>query len=167
MNPSTTTFLLILILWISCCSSDEKDSTQVEIQEEEMMATGEGTASITDVSVSGGENEYTFSVTIQSNDTGCNQYADWWEVVDEDGQLIHRRILAHSHVNEQPFTRSGGPFEIDENKIIYIRAHMNNTGYGTKVFKGSVSSGFTADNLSSDFAKELADIEPLPSGCAF
>lgn len=132
-----------------------------------MNLTGEGAASITGVSVSGGDNEYTFSVTVQSNDTGCNQYADWWEVIDEGGQLIHRRILAHSHANEQPFTRSGGPFELHENKTVYVRAHMNTSGYGSNVFKGSVSSGFTADNLSADFAKELADVKPLPTGCAF
>ncbi len=124
-------------------------------------------AEVTDVSVSGDENAYDFSVTIKSPDTGCNQYADWWEVFDENSNLIYRRILAHSHVNEQPFTRLGGPVEISNNSEVYVRVHMNNTGYSSKVFKGSVVDGFVAANLDVEFAKELEESEPLPAKCDF
>ena len=86
-------------------------------------------AEVTSVSVSGGAGAYTFSVGVKSPDTGCEQYADWWEVLSEDAQLIYRRILTHSHVTEQPFTRSGGPVTVDTGQIIIIRAHMNNLGY--------------------------------------
>jgi hypothetical protein len=153
---------------MSCCSSEENPTALDETSDEqEIQETTEGTASVTEVSVSGEENQYTFSVTISSTDLGCQHYADWWEVIDLDGNLLYRRILAHSHVNEQPFTRSGGPVEILEAIEIYVRAHMNSSGYGTKVFKGSISGGFTPTNLDSDFAKKLEETSPLPNGCAF
>jgi len=124
-------------------------------------------AAINDVSVSGNTQDYTFSVEVKSPDTGCDQYANWWEVIDDQGDLIYRRVLLHSHVDEQPFTRSGGPIEIGPEKFVYVRAHMNKTGYGSEVMSGSVAEGFTADSLASDFASELETTEPLPSDCAF
>jgi hypothetical protein len=81
--------------------------------------------------------------------------------------LIYRRILGHSHVNEQPFIRSGGKINIIKNQIVIIRGHMNNTGYGTKAMKGSVSSGFVETTLDTNFAIELEQKEPLPGNCAF
>ncbi|MEM9143024.1 MAG: hypothetical protein AAGA86_08560 [Bacteroidota bacterium] len=122
---------------------------------------------VTSVSVSGNANEYTFSVTLASPDTGCDQYADWWEVIDGEGNLVYRRILAHSHVNEQPFTRSGGPVRIGAATQVYVRGHMNNSGYSDQVWIGSAEGGFTAGELDTDFAQELEDADPLPSGCTF
>ena len=67
-----------------------------------------GSANVMQVSVGGNPGSYTFSVTIESPDSGCDQYADWWEVVSPEGQLIYRRVLLHSHVREQPFHSLGG-----------------------------------------------------------
>ena len=50
---------------------------------------------------------------------------------------------------------------------IYIRAHMNTSGYGTAVFKGNVADGFDEATLGTAFAEDLAKTAPLPSGCAF
>ena len=72
------------------------------------QANASAIAAVEDVSVSGDPGRYQFAVTIRSDETGCDQYADWWEVVSESGDLLYRRILAHSHVDEQPFARSGG-----------------------------------------------------------
>ncbi len=124
-------------------------------------------AIIQNVPVSGEAGGYSFSVTVKSPDTGCDQYADWWEVVGADGQLHYRGVLRHSHVNEQPFTRSGGPVPIRANTEVYVRAHMNNSGYGEVVYTGSVEEGFARDTLDAGFAAEVADQEPLPEGCAF
>jgi hypothetical protein len=113
-----------------------------------------------------GENgNYTFSVTLESPDTDCEQYADWWEVIDSNGNLLYRRILLHPHVNEQPFTRSGGPVAIGDEQEVWIRAHMNNSGYGGQVLKGSVKRGFKRANIPLQFALELVNKEPLPQGC--
>lgn len=110
---------------------------------------------------------YTFAVTIQSPDTGCDQYADWWEVLSEAGELIYRRILAHSHVNEQPFRRTGGPVTIEPDQPVIVRAHMHPQGYGTQAMQGTVDSGFTETTLPAEFAEDLAQVAPLPSGCTF
>lgn len=147
------------ILLIGCM---EPDDTSSENNDPEAVS-----AKVTAVSVSGNSGSYTFNVTIESPDTDCDQYADWWEVFSPDGELLYRRILAHSHVDEQPFTRSGGPVPITENAEVIVRAHMNNLSYGTQVFRGTVSNGFQVDSLSADFAIQLEATEPLPTNCAF
>ncbi|WP_422859192.1 hypothetical protein ACOKFD_18085 [Flagellimonas sp. S174] len=156
---------ILLSFLFSFGSTDDTENNSRE--EPGITSESTETADITAVSVSGNENAYTFSVTISSPDLGCNQYADWWEVIDMEGNLIYRRILAHSHVKEQPFTRSGGQVRISEDTEVYVRAHMNNSGYGPNAFRGSVSNGFNAFELSSDFAKSLESEQSLPNGCAF
>ena len=47
-----------------------------------------------------------FSVTLRHGDTGWDDYADGWRVLGPDGSVLGTRVLAHPHVNEQPFTRS-------------------------------------------------------------
>jgi len=125
------------------------------------------TAKIVSVTTSGSENKYNFSVGISSPDKGCDQYANWWEVISEDGELIYRRILAHSHVNEQPFIRSGGDVSIKKDEIVIIRVHMNTSGYSSIAFRGSVTSGFNEFKIEENFAASLANKAPLPTGCAF
>jgi len=124
-------------------------------------------ANVVSVAVTGQANQYQVSVGISSPDTGCEQYADWWEVLSEDGELIYRRILLHSHVNEQPFTRSGGPVDIGEDTVVYIRAHMNQEGYGGNIMKGSVESGFHNIENPPNFSPDIEIEPPLPSGCNF
>ena len=124
-------------------------------------------ADVTATSVSGRPGAYTFSVTIRSPDTGCSSYADWWEVVTEQGDLLYRRILAHSHVDEQPFTRSGGPVSVAEQTRVVVRAHMNPGGFGGQAYAGTPAGGFLPTDLGADFAAHLERAEPLPTGCAF
>jgi len=124
-------------------------------------------ADVLSVDVSGDLNAYQFTVEIDSPDTGCEQYADWWEVLSQDGDLLYRRILLHSHVNEQPFKRSGGPVSIDAETVVIVRAHMHPHGYGGTVWQGSVEMGFEPVQMDANFAPNLEEIEPLPTGCAF
>jgi len=49
---------------------------------------------------------WSFDVTLSHADTGWDDYADGWRVLDTDGNELGVRKLAHPHVNEQPFTRS-------------------------------------------------------------
>jgi len=115
----------------------------------------------------GEPNAYDFAVEISSPDNGCDQYADWWEVVSENGDLIYRRTLLHSHVSEQPFTRSGGPVPVDPQAMVIVRAHMHPGGYGGRVMKGSVGDGFALWESGADFALELEQAPPQPPECGF
>jgi hypothetical protein len=49
---------------------------------------------------------WTVSVTLRHGDTGWDDYADGWRILDGDGRVIGTRELLHPHVTEQPFTRS-------------------------------------------------------------
>lgn len=124
-------------------------------------------AGVTAVTVSGEPGAYQFSVTVASPDTGCEQYADWWEVLSEDGRLLYRRVLLHSHVDEQPFTRSGGPVPVTADTVVVVRAHMSNGGYGGAAFTGSVDRGFEAVEPGAGFAPDVEALPPQPEGCAF
>jgi hypothetical protein len=117
--------------------------------------------------VNGGPGNYSFMVTVSSPDEGCNQYADWWEVISLEGELIYRRVLLHSHVAEQPFSRSGGPAVIDAGDEVIVRVHMNTSGYSELAMRGSAEQGFETVELEPGFAPELSEIEPLPGDCDF
>ena len=150
--------MVFSVTWSSC---------QNEKQDETEQNTGSGFADVTAITSQVSSNGYNFSVTLSSPDTGCNQYADWWEVLSEDGALIYRRILTHSHVDEQPFTRSGGPIDIAEDQVVWVRGHMNNAGYGGQVMKGSPGNGFSITDFPDDIAKDVDKQDPLPDGCRF
>ena len=124
-------------------------------------------ADVTGVTVTGASGSYQFSVTVRSPDTGCDQYSDWWEVIDQDGNLIYRRVLLHSHVGEQPFTRSGGPVILRPDQTVWVRAHLSTGAYGGVAFTGSVAQEFQAVTLEPSFAAQVELQPPLPSSCAF
>lgn len=93
-----------------------------------------GEADVIDVKVtaeSGGT--FAFDVTVQHADTGWEHYADKWEVIGQDGTIYGTRVLAHPHVDEQPFTRSQKGIIIPQgiNKVI-VRAHDLVDGLGGK-----------------------------------
>lgn len=82
-----------------------------------------------DVSCEGGACR--FSVTVEHADEGWDHYADKWEILDTEGNVLGVRELAHPHVNEQPFTRSLGNVEIPEGiDNVIIRAHDSVHGHG-------------------------------------
>ncbi len=123
-------------------------------------------ADVVAVAVSGDPGEYVFSVTVHSPDTGCEQYADWWEVLDPGGTLLFRRILQHSHVDEQPFTRGGEPVPAQPADEVIVRAHMNELGYGGQAMRGTAAGAFApAPDIDATFAPGVETQEPLPEDC--
>jgi hypothetical protein len=92
-----------------------------------------GKADVLDADVDCEEGVCRFAVTVQHADEGWNHYADNWEILDQDGNVIAVRELAHPHVREQPFTRSLGNVEIPENvDRVVIRSHDSVHGNGGK-----------------------------------
>mgnify|MGYP001059046257 FL=1 len=124
-------------------------------------------ADVLEVSVTGAPGAYNFSVTVQSPDSGCARYSDWWEVVSPEGQLLYRRVLLHSHVEEQPFIGSGGPVNIQPGQKVIVRAHMNGAGYGGGAQSGSVAGGFTGVEHPKGLGADLEKLGPPPPSCAF
>ena len=61
---------------------------------------------INNVNVSKSGDVWSFDVTLSHKDTGWDDYADAWRILDGDGKELGVRKLAHPHVDEQPFTRS-------------------------------------------------------------
>jgi hypothetical protein len=168
--PALFFVLSISLLW--GCSIQDPEFREVKDMEsrdqKEVDQVGSTlAANVVSLVVKGRPNEYQFSVGIASPDKGCDQYADWWEVLTEGGDLVYRRILAHSHVNEQPFVRSGGPVAIDADTVVVVRAHMHPGGYGGTGLKGTVRTGFEQMEFDPDFAAEVESEPPQPTGCAF
>lgn len=76
---------------------------------------------------------YRFEVTIKSDETGWDKYADKWDVLAPDGTVIATRVLAHPHETEQPFTRDLPGVAIPPNTTkVSVRAHDSVEGYGGK-----------------------------------
>ncbi|MEO1391620.1 MAG: hypothetical protein AAFV90_01755 [Cyanobacteria bacterium J06634_5] len=159
-----------VLMLVSCNSqsnsqiSSTADSSAAEPASNENAS---AIASITAIETTGTPQAYNFSVTVESPDTGCDAYANWWEVITPEGDLLYRRILAHSHVDEQPFTRSGGPVAVGADEELIVRSHMYPSGYSPQAMQGNIAQGFTPTTLPEDFAQNLAETEPQPGKCAF
>ena len=72
-------------------------------------------------------------MTLRHGDEGWDHYADRWDIVGPDGTVYGKRVLAHPHVNEQPFTRSLSGVVIPDNLVsVVVRGHDLVHGLGGK-----------------------------------
>lgn len=96
-----------------------------------------GEADVIDVEVKKiADNTYQFSVTVLHADEGWEHYADKWEILSTDNQVLGTRTLLHPHVDEQPFTRSLSGVKIPAGITeVMIRAHDSVHEYGGKVIQ--------------------------------
>ena len=95
-----------------------------------------GQAEIVDVKVTNSQGSYRFDVTLRHDDAGWDHYADGWEVLSPSGDVLGKRVLAHPHVDEQPFTRSLSGVKIpQEISSVSIRAHDSVHGYNKQVYE--------------------------------
>ena len=86
-----------------------------------------------------GGDTYKFDVTVRHADEGWEHFANKWEVTAPDGTVLGTRVLAHPHVEEQPFTRSLSGVKIPENLTeVIVRAHDLVHGYGGKTVEVKV-----------------------------
>lgn len=95
-----------------------------------------GKASVVNVKATDeGYNAFAFSATVSHADTGWDHYANKFEILSPDGKVLGTRVLAHPHVNEQPFTRELGDVEIPPALThVIVRAWDNVHKAGDKTF---------------------------------
>ncbi len=80
-----------------------------------------------------------FDVTVKHADGGWDHYANAWEVVAPNGEVLGTRTLHHPHVDEQPFTRSLGGVEIPQGVTeVVVRAYDSVHGDGGHEFTVSI-----------------------------
>jgi len=95
-----------------------------------------GEADVVDVTIESlGNGKFRINATIAHEDTGWDHYANRWDVLNESGEVIGVRELAHPHVNEQPFTRSVSVTIPISVKTITIRANDSVHDTGGKTFE--------------------------------
>jgi hypothetical protein len=72
-----------------------------------------------------------FTVTVEHADDGWEHYADRWDVLTPNGDVLGTRVLLHPHVNEQPFSRSLSGVKVPNGlSAVRIRARDSVHGYG-------------------------------------
>jgi len=95
-----------------------------------------GEADVLDVVVScNGDSVCRFDVTVKHDDEGWKHYANRWEILSPNGEILATRVLAHPHDNEQPFTRSLANVRIpsDLHEVV-VRVHDLQHEYGGEEF---------------------------------
>jgi len=88
--------------------------------------------------VQAADGTWTFHVTVRHPDTGWEDYANGWDVLTPDGEVIKpdpsspfTRLLLHPHETEQPFTRSQNGVAIPPDVTqVRVRAHDSVDGFG-------------------------------------
>jgi hypothetical protein len=77
--------------------------------------------------------QWTFVVTVRHDDKDPDHWADWWIVRTPKGQELGRRVLFHSHTDEQPFTRDETIRIPRDVTVVVVEAHDKVHGYGGKI----------------------------------
>jgi len=131
---------LLALLLVSACGSTPGPPAETATATVPPQATEEkGNADVLHVrAVQSGDGSWTFSVTVDHPDTGWEDYADGWDVLTPDGQVLKpdpdspfTRLLLHPHETEQPFTRSQSGIVIPTGASrVLVRAHDLVDGYG-------------------------------------
>lgn len=94
-----------------------------------------GESDVVDVTIESlGGGKFRINATLSHADTGWDHYADRWDVLDESGNVLGVRELAHPHVNEQPFTRSVSVSIPESVKTITVESNDSVHGTGGKTF---------------------------------
>ena len=106
--------IFLLLTAVGTVSAGEVDVVKVDVQPDDSGA-------------------YRFDVTLKHADAGRDHYADRWEILTVEGEVLATRVLVHPHVNEQPFSRSLSGVVLPEGvSEVVIRGHDSVHGYGGK-----------------------------------
>ena len=154
-------------LWLVACSPAAVSDSDGRTDSGTASTDGSASADVVALAVAGAPGAYTFEVTVRSDDLGCDHYADWWDVRRATGELVYRRILNHSHVDEQPFTRAGGPVAVSADEEVWVIAHLHPLGYTGAWMRGMVETGFQTVSEPVETSLEAWDEGALPEDCWF
>jgi hypothetical protein len=77
-----------------------------------------------------GGGTWRFSVTVRHEDRDPDHWADWWRARTPEGRELGRRVLLHSHVDEQPFTRDERISIPAGTTVVVVEAHDKRHGLG-------------------------------------
>ncbi len=106
------TLWMLMLLWSGFAQAGEADVVEVSVTKQ-------------------GEGRYTFSVALRHADEGWDHYANAWEVLSLDGDVLGTRTLYHPHVNEQPFMRSLSGVMVPRGTTeVIVRAQDSVHGHG-------------------------------------
>jgi hypothetical protein len=137
----------VLLVVLVACSSSSPTATSAPTKPPQATTAasptpeseGIGNADVLYVrAVQTADSSWTFDVAVEHPDTGWEDYADGWDVLTPDGEVLKpdpdgpfTRLLLHPHENEQPFTRSQSGIVIpDDVTQVHVRAHDLVDGYG-------------------------------------
>lgn len=81
-----------------------------------------------------GDGRFRVDATVLHDDAGWDHYANRWDVLSVDGELLGSRVLAHPHDHEQPFTRSLTLQLPEGTHAVILRAHDSVHELGGKEF---------------------------------
>lgn len=88
-----------------------------------------GTADVVAAKASCAKDVCTFTASVRHADTGWDHYADRFEIVAPDGEVIATRVLRHPHVQEQPVTRALEGVRVPKG-IDRVRVRANDSRHG-------------------------------------
>ena len=92
---------------------------------------GAGKADVVAVeAIQEGPEQWVFAVTVRHDDRDPGHWADWWRVRTPEGRELGRRVLLHSHVDEQPFTREERIRVPRDVSVVVVEAHDRVHGLG-------------------------------------
>lgn len=91
--------------------------------------------------VQAADGSWTFEVTVEHPDTGEEDYANGWDIITTEGEVIKKSIdepftfvLTHPHIDEQPVTRSQSGLIIPQDVTeVFVRAHDIVHGWGGQI----------------------------------
>jgi len=90
-----------------------------------------GEADVLAVDTTSAGEGYRFEVTVRHADEGWDHYADRFEILTPEGEVLGVRTLHHPHVDEQPFTRSLSGVTVPARlTTVVVRARDSVHGYG-------------------------------------
>jgi hypothetical protein len=122
--------LLVGAFLLSACGSGE-----AEVRTDTATTATSECAHVIDVVVAESGDTYSFAVTVASDETGWDKYADGWELRAPDGEVLGFHELLHPHVEEQPFTRSLGGVAVPAGvMVVTVAAKDSVLGYCGETF---------------------------------